>query len=126
MKPIKGIKCDCEKEEGVCFAYLEFELTMSPEWAERNYRSKDRFLDQFNRTHASDAYQGNIDYTVQAGNFKGNKVGGEIILRLPVDWAKDWDKDDVIECAEDAVGETLKYEFSHSDQNMVEEIEVIA
>lgn len=108
--------------------YLEFTLSMKPEW-EVVWApvARDRFVDHFERHHASDTYSGNIDFLVTANGWGNDEVWGDVTLYVPSDYAEDWgrDKDEYIECAKDAIGNVIKYDLGIQEQRVIHGIKEV-
>ena len=123
----RGLTVDREADkDGAVYVYLIFEMEMGSEWAEWSHSARERWINNFSRTHASDTYQGNIDYTVQATGYGDAGVSGEVLLYFPRDYWNDpsWTRDEIIDVGHDAVGETIKYELPSNQRNMIEGYEV--
>lgn len=121
----RGFTIDKEKDKyGAVLIYLTFEMDV--DWPDWNNRARERLVDNLNRTHASDTYQGNIDYTVVGTGYDDTGISGEIVLRFPKDYWNDpdWTKEEIIEVGEDAVWETVKYELSSAQRDVIEDLEV--
>lgn len=100
--------------------YFEFSLHMKPYFSGWNYVAKDRFQDHFQRNHASNTYDGNIDYDLRATSWRGNTMYGEGTFVLPESYIPDFKLvSDLKDVAYDAVGETKKYELSNQEQDLI-------
>jgi len=105
--------------------YFEFTLYMEPEFKQWNRVAKDRFLDHFQRYHASDAYQGNIDFHVNANYWSGTRVFGEGDFLIPSSYMEDkWTKTELKEVAEDAISNVIAYDLSRMEQDMIKKYTV--
>ena len=125
IKKTPIIRVDGTRTGGI-EVYLEFTLKMKPQWKSWIAIAKDRFVYHFERHHASDTYSGNVDFRVVATGWGGNKVWGDITLYVPSDYAKDWGKTktEYVECAEDAIGNVIKYDLSRQEQELIDNVKV--
>ena len=125
IKKTPIIRVDGTRTGGIK-VYLEFTLKMKPQWKSWNSVAKDRFVYHFERRHASDSYEGNIDFHVVANGWDDNEVYGDVTLHVPYDYARDWGKDETEykECAEDAVGNVIAYDLSPQERNVIDKIKV--
>lgn len=125
IKKTPIIRVDGTRTGGIK-VHLEFTLKMKLQWKNWNAVAKNRFVDHFERHHASDTYSGNVDFHVIATGWDGNKVYGDITLYVPSDYAKDWGKakTEYVECAGDAVGNVIAYDLSHQEHDIIDKIGV--
>jgi len=100
--------------------YFEFTLYMTPEFKQWNRVAKDRFLDHFQRYHASDAYQGNIDFHIRANTWSGSKVYGDGDFLIPSGYMENnWTKTELKEVAEDAISNVIAYDLSRQEKDLI-------
>jgi len=100
--------------------YFEFTVYMDPQFKQWNRVAKERFIDHFQRYHASDTYSGNIDFHVKASTWDGNKVYGDGDFLIPSGYLEDtWTKTDLKEVAEDAISNVIKYDLSYQEQKPI-------
>ena len=100
--------------------YFTFLMRMKPEFKQWNVTAKDRFVMHFQREHASDTYSGNIDFNVYATDWGRDGVFGEGTFTIPEEYLEDFTKvSELKEVAEDAISQTLYYDLSPSEREMV-------
>lgn len=105
--------------------YLEFTLSMKPEWKTWARSARDRFTYHFERKHASDTYDGNIDFFVSANGWGSDEVWGNVTLHVPSDYADDWrsewrsEEDEYIECAKDAIANVIDLDLGAQEQQVI-------
>jgi len=105
--------------------YFEFSLKMKPEWFTWHPNAKDRFVRHFQRNHASDTYQGNIDFNVYATDWDRKGVFGEGTFIIPSSYVDDIKtKTDYKEVSEDAVTEVIEYDLSRQEKELISEYKI--
>lgn len=105
--------------------YFEFSLEMVPEWISWHPRAKDKFVEHFQRNHASDTYQGNIDFDVRANDWDSEGVFGEGTFVIPASYVEDINtKSDYEEVVMDALSNIMSYDLSSQERYMIEDYKV--
>jgi hypothetical protein len=105
--------------------YFEFSLKMKPEWFTWHPNAKDRFVRHFQRKHASDTYQGNIDFDVYATDWDRKGVFGEGTFIVPAMYTEDIKtKSDYKEVAEDALSTMMEYDLSYQERDLIDDYKI--
>ena len=121
----KGVCAGKPSKYGGREVLLEVDVKVSDEFRTWAYSAKDRLLDHFDREHASDFTQGNVDYHVKLGNWKDATLFGEISLKVPKHYFDDCDgADDFIDVGNAAISDTINYELSRFEKDIVKEYDV--
>jgi len=121
----KGVCAGKPSKYGGKEVLLEVDVEVSDEFRNWAYPAKDRLLDHFDREHASDFTQGNVDYHVKLGNWKDTTLFGEISLKVPKYYFDDCDSaDDFIDVGNAAMSDTINYELSRFEKDIVKEYDV--
>ena len=121
----KGVCAGKPSKYGGREVLLEVDVKVSDEFRTWAYSAKDRLLDHFDREHASDFTQGNVDYHVKLGNWKDATLFGEISLKVPKHYFDDCDgADDFIDVGNAAMSDTINYELSRFEKDIVKEYDV--
>jgi len=105
--------------------YFEFSLKMKPEWFTWHPNAKDKFVEHFQKNHASDTYQGNIDFNVYATDWDRKGVFGEGTFVIPASYVEDIKtKSDYKEVAMDALSSIMSFDLSSQERYMIEDYKV--
>ena len=100
---------------------FRFEVTMHPEIMNWHRNAKDRL--EISRRHASDYTRGNVDYHVEFSTWNKRTFYGDVILAVPkkyLEQGETWH-----DVAEDAVKQTIYYEWPDRARQLVTNIKVI-
>lgn len=125
FRRLKGVCAGKPTKYGGREVLLEVDVEVADEFRNWGHSAKDRLLDHFDREHASDFTQGNVDYHVTLGNWKGTTLFGEISLKVPKYYFDDCDSaDDFIDVGNAAMGDTIQYELSRFEKDIVKDYKV--
>ena len=116
----KGVCVSKPDERGKREVLLGFSLFMSDRFSEWSPITKDRLLDHLERYHASDFTDGNIDYIVRGGGWKGNEVYGDITLKVPELYWEDGDRDYFTDVGDAAIFDTVKYNLGRRTKETIQ------
>ena len=125
FKRIKGVCASKPNKYGGREVLLEVDVDVSDSFENWVQSAKDRMLDHFDREHASDFTQGNVDYHVRMNTWKDSKLFGDISLNVPKYYFDDCDdKDDFIDVGNAAISDTIHYELPRYEKEIIEEYKV--
>lgn len=127
FRRIKGICAGKPNKNGGREVLLGFEVDLKEHFEEWNYVAKDRLIDHFNRQHASDLTDGNVDFDLRASTWRGNKLYGSITLKVPKSYFDDWeDEDYFISVGKAAMDDTINLDLSRYEQEVLGRYKVTA
>jgi len=105
--------------------YFTFLLYMDRKFNTWHPIAKDRFVTHFQRYHASDTYQGNIDVNARATGWDNKYVFGEGSFIIPEEWLENFTTiTDLKEIAEDFLGNIIRYDLSPTEKQVIKKYTV--
>lgn len=127
FRVIKGVCSGKQNERGGREVLLGFEVDLHESFEEWAYSAKDRLIDHFNRQHASDFTDGNVDFDLQASTWRRNKLYGSITLKVPKSYFDAYDEaEDFIAVGNAAMHDTMDLDLERHEREVLGKFKVTA
>lgn len=125
FKRMKGVCTSKQSKTGGREVLLDIDVSLDNSFKDWAYSAKDRLLDHFDREHASDFTDGNVDYHIRMATWKNNVLLGDISLKVPKYYFDDCkDADDFIDVGNAAMDDVIAYNLSSDEQRMIKDYKV--